>query len=229
MNNRTPSEQGFTLIEILVVVAILGVLMGLVTLLIPKAHQESAKFQTTTRITELDTAVERYLADPALRRLPPMALDALAKASKYYEGMAFAQPNGVNECCEVLFIALRHPDLSARFDAARLPGENPVGNTDEDFFNKAPPGANDTDAREILDAWGNPIAYIDKNHYDKPVKLRLADGSEVEVIAVRKPDGTYYNADRFQLISLGPNQAQDDATGDLAKYDDICNFTVTGK
>jgi len=228
MRSNPQPERGFTLIEILVVVAILGVLMGLVTLLIPKSHTEQAKFVTRTRITQLGSAVDRYQQDPALRRLPPMTLDALSKRSKYYEGIAYAQANDANESCEVLYIALLHPDLSARFDASRLPGESPVGNTDADVFNKAPPGANDVDAREILDGWGNPIVYIEKNAYEKPVKIVLADGTPIEVVAVKKPDGTWYNPDGYQLISLGPNQAQDDPA-DPSKYDDLCNFTIPGQ
>ena len=49
------NEKGFTLIEILVVVAILATLMGLVALIIPLAERKKLEFQSETRITSLRT------------------------------------------------------------------------------------------------------------------------------------------------------------------------------
>ena len=78
------------------------------------------------------------------------------------------------------------------------------------------------DPEEILDAWGNPIVYITKNHYGETVKITKEDGTEVEVEAVKGPSGAYYNATSYQVISLGKNGVQD---LDSDVTDDIENFT----
>jgi prepilin-type N-terminal cleavage/methylation domain-containing protein len=229
MRKADRSERGFTLVEILVVVAILGVLMGLVALLVPKARRTQDQFITEQRIQQLVGAIERYRQERIGKSLefPPMTLQKLGSISKYFEGLGYASPNDVNECCEVLLLALRHPDLSAKLDPSQLSGEDPVANTDADVFNRPPPGRGDADATEIVDSWGNPIVYIEKNSYGKVVRIALRDGQQVEVQAKRRPDGNYYNEDTYQVISLGPNEAWDEPGS--PGYDDITNFKVAEK
>lgn len=227
MSKADRSESGFTLVEILVVVAILGVLMGLVALLVPKARRTQDEFVTEQRIQQLVSAVERFRQEHVGKshELPPMTLQKLGSISKYFEGLGYASPNDVNECCEVLLLALRHPDLSAKLDPSQMAGENPTANTDGDSFNRPPPGRSDADAMEVVDAWGNPIVYLEKNSYGKIVRIALRDGQQVEVQAKRRPDGNFYNEDTYQVISLGPNEAWDEPG--TPGYDDITNFKVS--
>jgi len=225
MTHSERSARGFTLIEILVVVAILGVLMGLVALLIPKAGKEQQKFTTNQRIQQLSAAIDRYRNEPiGKNRPPPMTLAKLAGLMKQFEGLAYASPNVTNESSEVLYLALRHPDLSAKLNPGQLAGDGAIANTDEDQYNRPPPGGgSDPSAQEVVDAWGNPIIYIEKNSYDAVFQIVLRDGTTVEVKAKKRPDGTSFNDDSYQLISLGPNEAWDEPGS--AGYDDITNFT----
>ena len=71
------NESGFTLIEILVVVSILGVLMGLVALLVIKAPQQQKEFMSKNRITQLDGAIHRFKSE--MGWLPPMTIEGLGK------------------------------------------------------------------------------------------------------------------------------------------------------
>lgn len=227
MKQDNASAHGFTLVEILVVVAILGVLMGLVALLIPKAGKQQKVFLTEGRVQALQNGIENYKREKVGRtkEWPPMTLESLGKVSKYFEGLTFTTPNDVNESSEALFLALRHPDLSVKLDPNQLAGDKPAGNTDEDAYNHAPPGAgSETGAMELLDAWGNPIVYIEKNSYGKSVRIMLNDGTTVEVQAKKRPDGNYYNENSYQLISLGANEVWDDPSN--AGYDDLTNFVV---
>jgi hypothetical protein len=118
-------------------------------------------------------------------------------------------------------VALRHPDFGGRLGDSDLHTEKPFGNTDRDIWNKVPEGSDDENAREILDGWGNPVAYIPHSSYGQPVRIMRADGTEVEVHAVKKPNGVYYNQDSFQIISLGQDGKQDEDE----LLDDIENFT----
>jgi len=206
-------QRGFTLIEVLVVVSILGVLAGLISILVVQAQKKRNEFETDQIVTaHLPTAINRFKDE--FKKLPPMTMAELA-AFPRFAGLAVTG-NATNECSECLLVALRHPDLTAQ-----LP-QMPFGNTDGDIWNKTPDGADTVDAREILDAWGNPIVYISKNAYGTPVRIVKRDGTEIEVHAVKKPSGVYYNQDSFQVISLGVNEVQDD---DPDVTDDRENFT----
>jgi len=213
--------RAFTLIEVLVVVSILGVLMGLITILITKSSQTKNRTLSEQRVQRLTFLVDRYKQE--MNRLPPMNIKELADApGGKWKGLSVTPPNVTNECIETLLVALRHPDLSVPISEGDFPGDAPFGNIDEDIWNKIPDGSSDEYAREVLDAYGNVIVYIHKNNYDKPVEVSNALGEPVQVHAVKKANGTYYNQDTYQIICLGDNGVQDE---DLETGDDIMNFT----
>ncbi|MHC4547192.1 MAG: type II secretion system protein [Planctomycetota bacterium] len=216
-------ERGFTLIEILVVISILGVLMALVSVLVIRAGAKKEELQTQQLVTAyLPNAIERYKQE--FKRFPPMSMRQLGAITRY---KGLVTDNETNESSEVLLVVLRHPDFSAPLGEGDLPTEEPFENTDDDIWNKVPDGSTDPAALEIVDAWGSPVVYIEKNHYDKAViRIINAAGDEVEVTAVRRPDGaTYYNPTSYQIISVGENGVQD-STEEPDLMDDVMNFKV---
>jgi prepilin-type N-terminal cleavage/methylation domain-containing protein len=204
-------QRGFTLIEILVVVSILGVLAGLISLLVVQAQGKKDEMNTKLVVeTYLPTAIDRFKQE--FSKLPPATMAELA-AYPRWTGLTLTQ-NTTNECNECMLVALRHPDSTTPLPDLPIP----FGNTDEDIWNKVPDGSPDENAKEVLDAWGNPVVYIRSTFYDTPVKIMKVDGTEIEVHAVKRPSGNvYYNQNSYQIISLGKNGIQDD--------DDIVNFT----
>lgn len=208
MNRRS---NGFTLIEILVVVSILAVLMGLVTILIFKGQKSKGEFLTDTTIQQLQTAIEGYKRDIE-NRYPPMNVGELGRI-KRYKGVV-TDANQTNESSEVLLVALRHPDLRSP-----IGDDLPLDNTDNDNWTQKPDGMPDVLAKEVVDAWGSPIVYFHKDGYDKPQQVVNYKGETVDVFAVKKPDGSFYNPVGFQLISLGPDGVPDTdySEPDLAK------------
>jgi prepilin-type N-terminal cleavage/methylation domain-containing protein len=187
-------QRGFTLIEVLVVVSILGVLMGLVSVLVLRAGGQRRKMET-------ESLVKTYLPN-------------------------LIEENDTNACNECLLVALRHPDFTAPLgDGGDLPvTDTPYGNTDEDSWNMVPDGSDAALAREILDAHGNPVVYIHKNAYGTAVRIVNAQGVEVDVEAMKKHDGTYYNPTSYQIISVGENGEQE--RDDLDASDDARNFKL---
>jgi hypothetical protein len=173
-----------------------------------------SEFETMQTIVLVRSAIEGYQSD--LKRLPPDTTAAFVGTR--WEGLAIPG-NTTNEGNECLLVALRHPDLRTPLD--QLPGKNPLGNTDKDAWSRAPYERGTADAQEILDAYGNPIAYITAARYAQTLRVVRGDGKTVEVRAVKRPNGAFYNPKAFQLISLGKDGRQDEGE----RLDDIENFT----
>jgi prepilin-type N-terminal cleavage/methylation domain-containing protein len=223
-HNRT---SGFTLIEILVVVSIIGVLAGMVGVIIAKANQKALRTATITLVkTTLNTKIKMY--EQEMGRYPASNLGSLRKQGrkvKPWKEVSMSDGNEVNSCNEILILQLRHPDFSKKLVDDDLQSiDQPFGNIDDDSFTGKPVGAQSEAARELLDAWGSPIVYIYNADYGKSIIIRNKDGDDIEVMARKREDGTYYNENTFQLISLGPDGLQDES----AVGDDIMNFKVEG-
>src|SRR5262249_33129043 len=80
------------------------------------------------------------------------------------------------------------------------------------------------DLKEIPDAWGNPIAYIEKSDYSAKNRRYLtkvtASGEDRESVATafkNKRTGEYFFPTAYQFISAGPD-------GEFGTDDDITTF-----
>jgi prepilin-type N-terminal cleavage/methylation domain-containing protein len=225
MKRANRFSRGFTLIEILVVISIIGVLAGLVGVIISKANAKAMRTGTITVIkTVLDTKIRMFKQE--FGRFPMSNIESLRKSmgkSKPYKGLAFVDGNETNASIELLMVQLRHPDFSKKLQDDEMDMiEDPIGNIDDDSFAETPKGCRDSEAREVLDAWGSPFVYFFNGDYDKTFRVMNHHGEEVEVVALKRKDGTYYNKDSFQLISLGPDGVQS-----MEEFgDDVTSFKV---
>ena len=226
MKRDLAKNSGFTLIEVLVVISIIGVLAGLVGVLISKARSSADKNNTIQMVTNLDMKVEMYRQE--MGRYPASTISGLQKAGgkvKLWKDITTQDGNEINQSVEVLVVQLRHPDFSKRLQDDDLGAIDPAfDNIDEDEFTSQPAGSGDSAALEIMDSWGNPVIYIYNADYDKVFQVMNARGEMKEVSAVKKPNGTFYNPNKFQIISLGENGEQE-TEGDPELWDDIHNFT----
>ena len=208
--SRTPSRAGFSLIELLAVIFILGILTAVLVSQLSDSEAAVRVSETRGELEQLEAALETYYNDKG--DYPP---------SRFTPKQQVAN-DGENVGVEALVVAL----WSEGYEAAGLLGEQAekLVNTD---YDQSAQGLTDFATRDLLelaDSWENPIAYLHKNDYDTPnrvyVTLDPVTGEEQRTTptAFRNPTtGRYYNNASFQLISAGPDAL-------FGTEDDITNF-----
>lgn len=184
---------GFTLLELLGVIVIIGILVGFLVPMLARM-QESGKVKATEGfLTELATAITEYENEKG---------DYPASSWKDEWGPA---PNSTNLGAEALVIQLFGSKWSTSLAEDRL------GNTDNDESKKALARFPKPTLFEIKDQWGNPIAYSHRRDYDHPQTYTMLDaggvpaGESVFKAHMNKQTGQYWNAKEFQLVSAGPD------------------------
>jgi prepilin-type N-terminal cleavage/methylation domain-containing protein len=201
-------QSGFTLIEILVVLAIISAILGGISLMIQQAGRSKMRLAAVTRVNNLGAALEQAHAPEKLGMYPPSRLDMLVgPGSMGPVGKKLGSPNDVNCGIETVYVALRLKGINL----GSVPGfdeDGALANLDGDRAAEMVPDLQSPDLFEYLDPWGNPIVYISSRDYKDPKKVEryvLADGKEIKVAPARKANGEFQRGDSFQLFSLGPD------------------------
>jgi len=62
-NNRSgQGQQGFTLVEMLVVIAVIAILAGMILAALPSMHEKKAKKAAQAQLSQMDTLIQTYFA-----------------------------------------------------------------------------------------------------------------------------------------------------------------------
>jgi len=205
---RSLGRAGFTLLELLAVIMIIAVLAAVLVSQLSSGEQATQASQTKAFLETLDHILMEYELDHG--RYPPSS---------------FAPDQGVpndgeNVGIEALVVALNSNKWNAgghEIEADRF------GNTDDDVSARSLTDFGNRKLLELVDPWGNPIAYIYRTDYgveDRSYVTIDEQGMEQRAtpVAVKDPmKGQYFNHDSFQLISAGPDCA-------FNTEDDIANF-----
>ena len=191
-------RAGFTLIEILVVLAVLAALIGVVTPILFQARDRGDRGAVAADIQSIKTALRAMLADPKAGDVPPTFLAAAG----------FESANDINEGIEVLVATLGAEGVTLN----PFTDEDKLGNTDGDRDPRRMTYQKSREFFEYLDAWRNPLIYFRLRDFDDnpdaTVRYLLGNGETIDVGPVRsKKTGSFAGvSDGFQLISLGPDE-----------------------
>ncbi len=229
-----PVARGFTLTEVLVVVAILVILLGLVVGIGSWAVENARARDTRTLLSLLDTAAEQFKEQSAstLGRIqefavryggyPPDELDAFLDIRNASDGLTgkrisrevFALKDWPEHYRDIraMSLAIRHvggsPDAEATLDQidSRFRAEL-LAPTDTWHVN----GDNSFDEplEYFLDAWGNPLAYFSTRN--------VSGGSSSNHARVSGYLIRGFTNGRPVFVSYGPDGAEQQPDSDLLK------------
>ena len=192
-------QQGFSFIEILIVMGIISVLVGGVIVAINMWTEKGPVFATKNTLTKVKALVENW--KQTYEMYPPGDVTRIADVAGAGK-KAQAPGNDTNAGIEALYQALHWPG----FKGTELT-QDEVSNNDDDKL-RAAIGKASADLMEIRDAWENPFVYFNRDDYGK-----YADGASyynglgdsVEPKPWKNKDGTFVNPESFQIYSMGPD------------------------
>lgn len=207
---RNDADCGFTLVEILAVLAILGLVMSLAIFSFGKQTERANEVKTRTTMEEIATKITSW---ETRKGGPPP--DSLAR-------LKIKSDNDLNECAEALYAALHGKDYPEGTNVT----DEYIKNTDDDTT----PTPYHRDAGvskllEVVDAWDNPIAYFPASSYSETrrANIRMGDPEDPndpdQQVSPMKSSvtGGWANADTYQLISAGTDRR-------FGTEDDVTNF-----
>ncbi|GAB4165103.1 MAG: hypothetical protein Kow00107_11080 [Planctomycetota bacterium] len=170
-------DKGFTLIEILVVIAIIGILVAIILPVLARVKDQAKVTRTSSLITTLTIACDLYYNDWG--GVYPPAFDSSGSAQK-------------NGGIELLYRALTTREGRSTRDYATDVSIEDIGDVDGDG------------QREFIDAWGNPLVYFDSPNYSKSCEYQAANGVTFTAQPQRNPeDNRWYRPGKFMMWSVG--------------------------
>ncbi|MFH1230640.1 MAG: type II secretion system protein [Planctomycetota bacterium] len=201
---HSKNNNGFTLLELLVVIGIISLLATmLITGLLP-ARGEAKKRATRALIANIQASLESYYA--AYGDYPPPDPSDLDPGTS----------TGVNNGIESIVACLSDQNKGGPF----LLGvsESKYANLDGDSAGSPPTNwwFGDTQLREIVDEWNNPLVYFHSRDYDNPGKgsnYSFTRSGDAIAPQINTTTATYYNPLTFQIWSPGTDEKNNNGLG----------------
>jgi len=172
-------RRGFTLIEMMVVIAIIVILIGLILPTIGAVRERAKIKATQTLIQGIDAALRRYYMD--MDEYPPSTVADLGdpdpKPDSLYLYLCGTDGKGIKK---------KTGDVTRKYEAYMVPPPENIRKIGAEIH--------------IVDSWGNDIVYLNCKRYTD--QMRGPDPNYVD-------DGKCRNPNSFDLYSVGPDRQKD--------------------
>lgn len=204
-DGRGNDRGGFSLIEVMVVIAIIAGLIGGVTLTINVATRKRAEVVTKARLAAIASALDQMKDPSRLGTYPPTLTEAIHLPRGGAIGKTLGASNDKNVGIETLWVVCHIKGLCDPVQG--FDEEGTVVNTDGDNAAANIGELTKSDLFEYADAWGNPLVYFHARDYKNPQRMEqyvLADGQTIVKVAPKaSATGGFAREGSFQLFSLG--------------------------
>jgi len=238
---RKSFSPAFTLVELLTVIAIIGILAAMLLTVFSSAVNSTKKARARMEMSDIVTAIQGY--DSAYARFPvsPAVLNmaAAAKSDFTYGGSLLAAyatdigpGNYTNNNSEVIAILM---DLAAYPDGTPTVNTNHLRNPQRTaFLNSHMSG--DTNSPGVgtdyvyRDPWGNPYVITLDLDYDESCEDAFYKSPTVSAGGLNglllQPDGNYAYRGKVMVWSAGPNKTIDpgDPATDHENHDNVLSW-----
>jgi prepilin-type N-terminal cleavage/methylation domain-containing protein len=200
---RRAGERGFSFIEILIVMGIIGVLVGGIVVAIGIWARKGPEFATKNTLNKTKLMIENW--KQVFESYPPSDVTRIATVAG--GGKTAAAPgNKYNSGIESIYQALYWPGFKSDPEWS----EEELSNIDEDSLRKAINKYDKSELMEIKDAFGNPLIYFHRDDYVRAfegggVPFQNSMGDDFSAMPFKREDGTFYNPSSFQIYSAGPD------------------------
>jgi prepilin-type N-terminal cleavage/methylation domain-containing protein len=202
---RDPGHAGFTMIELLVVMAILAMLVGLGITILPIIKRSGEKTSAQHFLKSLSASLEAYKSSQGA--YPPTSLADFPGAG--------ALANTENVGIESVVACMNSTRYEGSFD---FKDGCKLENYDGDRTQAQLTRFGDKDLFEAVDPWGTPYVYFNAQDYARAEELGKVSGVEgvIKCLPYKDPKlKRFERYDKFQLISAGPDKVfntEDDVT-----------------
>ncbi|MGD0088959.1 MAG: prepilin-type N-terminal cleavage/methylation domain-containing protein [Planctomycetota bacterium] len=198
MQSGATRRNGFTLIEMLVVIAIISILVSLVVTTSGLIRQRAQVAAVNTLIQGLSSALNRYNVE--FGEYPPSSGDDLGDAP----------------IKDSLYRFLCGENGEGLIKVVGANGANAIKQRIEPFVDVPKEYlVRDGATTIIVDAWGTPIVYLNCQAYTQRMQANNPGYTD---------DGKCHNGSSFDIYSCGPNKVKD--PDPLNPIDDITNWAA---
>jgi prepilin-type N-terminal cleavage/methylation domain-containing protein len=196
LRNQTSQTRGFTLVEILVVIAIIAILLGIILPALSGIIFKSQEQVCKVDISQIEIALKSYSSD--FRDFPPSTVKELGLKDE----------NNLNSGNEALVLCL---SSGLKTDTYYEFKEDRLENTDLDSspvpLKKLTGSVFQTqDLLEITDPWGNPYVYFHSRNLNTATTHNYQINGQLQAAkpyAGKSKTGNFPGYGKYQVISLG--------------------------